>query len=127
MIVRVDVLPIVLEARRVVGREMLIGVSTQRIEQAERAVTDGADYIGVGPIFASTTKSRPTLAGLEYARQVVQSVRLPAVAIAGITAGNVAQVLATGIRAVAVTAAVIDVENPRAAAAELKRALLSVG
>lgn len=113
------------EARRLLGAPKIIGVSTHRIEQARRAVVDGADYIGVGPIFASSTKPRDFVAGLEYARQVAGEIRLPAVAIAGISSGNLDQVLATGIKAVAVTAAVAGCEDVRGAAAELKRRLTS--
>ncbi|MCH8891452.1 MAG: thiamine phosphate synthase, partial [Myxococcales bacterium] len=58
------------EARRIVGPRMLIGVSTHNIEQARQAVLDGADYLGVGPVFSSQTKSFDSFAGLEYVRQV---------------------------------------------------------
>jgi thiamine-phosphate pyrophosphorylase len=108
------------EVRKVIGREMILGVSTQCMEHARQAVLDGADYIGVGPMFRSTTKSRDVLPGVAYARQVTESIHIPAVAIAGITEGNVDEVLATGIRAIAVTAAVASSEDPRGAAERLK-------
>ncbi len=111
------------EVRKLVGRRMIVGVSTHRIEQAEQAVMDGADYIGVGPIFRSMTKPRDFLPGPEYARKVARSIRIPAVAIAGITEGNVDEVLATGISAIAVTSAVIGADDPRGAAARLKKKL----
>ena len=113
------------EARKIIGPDVIIGVSTQRIEQARQAVLDGADYIGAGPIFASTTKQRPVIAGCEYARQVAQSIRIPAVAIAGITEANVDEVLATGIGAIAVTAAVVASDDPRQAASRLKAKVVS--
>lgn len=113
------------EVRRVVGAQMLVGVSTQRIEQARQAVLDGADYIGVGPMFRSTTKSRDILPGPAYARQVVESITIPAVAIAGITEQNVDEVLATGIRAIAVTAAVVACEDPQSAARRLKEKIVA--
>lgn len=118
-----DDLPAV-EARKLIGRGKLLGVSTHRIEQARRAVLDGADYIGVGPIFRSETKPRDFVAGLDYAREVAAEIRVPAVAIAGITVENVDEVAATGIRAVAVTAAVMESENPQEAARHLKKRLL---
>jgi len=112
------------EARKVVGNSKIVGVSTHNLEQAKQAVLDGADYIGVGPVFRSPTKPRDFVAGLEFARQVVQAVpQIPAVAIAGITASNVDEVLATGIRAVAVTSAVLGAPDVRAAAADIKRKL----
>jgi thiamine-phosphate pyrophosphorylase len=109
-----------IEARKLIGRDKILGVSTHRIEQAKQALLDGADYIGVGPVFPSATKPRDFVAGLEYAKQVAMEIPVPAVAIAGITAANVDEVIGTGVRAVAVTAAVLDCDDPRAAAAELK-------
>jgi thiamine-phosphate pyrophosphorylase len=120
-----DDLPAV-EVRKLIGRGKILGVSTHRIEQARRAVLDGADYIGIGPTFPSTTKPRDFVAGLGYAREVVGNGPLPAVAIAGITAANVDEVIAAGVKAVAVTAAVLDSDDPRTAAAELKQKLSAV-
>ncbi len=111
-------------ARKLVGREKIVGVSTHNIEQARRAVLDGADYIGVGPFFASTTKPRNFIAGPAYAREVAGSIRLPAVAIAGITPENVDEVMATGLRAVAVSSAVLCAESVRTAVELLKRKLM---
>jgi thiamine-phosphate pyrophosphorylase len=102
---------------------MLLGVSTHRIDQAQQAVLDGADYIGVGPFFRSSTKVRDFVAGPAYAREVAHTIPLPAVAIGGITEENVDEVLATGLRAVAVIAAVVSADDPRAAAERLKRKL----
>jgi thiamine-phosphate pyrophosphorylase len=113
------------EARKIVGNEKIVGVSTHEISQARQAVLDGADYIGVGPIFRSSTKPRDwdQLPGLKYATQAAEMVKIPAVAIAGINHENLSQVLKTGIRAIAVTAAVTASENPQAAARSLKKAL----
>jgi thiamine-phosphate pyrophosphorylase len=108
------------QARQIVGQQKIIGVSTHNLPQARQAVEDGADYIGVGPIFKSPTKPRDFVAGLEYAAQAARDIAIPKVAIAGITAENVQQVLATGIKAVAVTAAVIGFNDVRAAAKKLK-------
>jgi thiamine-phosphate pyrophosphorylase len=102
--------------RQLVGNQMILGVSTHHPEQARQAVLDGADYLGVGPVFPSETKPRDTLPGLDYARHAAKHLRIPAVAIAGITPENVDEVVATGVRAVAVSAAVISTEDPRAAA-----------
>ena len=113
----------VMEVRKLVGREKIVGVSTHHLDQARQAVRDGADYIGVGPFFRSETKPRDFVAGPAYAREVAESIPLRAVAIAGITARNVDEVLATGIHAVAVSSAVIGAEDARAAAAELKAKL----
>jgi thiamine-phosphate pyrophosphorylase len=112
------------EARKVIGQSKILGVSTHNLAQAKQAVLDGADYIGVGPTFKSVTKPRDFVAGCELARQAAHQIRIPAVAIAGITLENVDEVLACGIKAVAVTAAVAGCDDPRAAAARLKKKLV---
>lgn len=114
-----DDLPAV-EARKILGPEKIIGVSTHTLEQAKQAMLDGADYIGAGPVFKSATKTRTILPGLEFASQVAAQIPLPAVAIAGITEENVDQVLATGIQSIALTAAIAACDDPRGATAHLK-------
>jgi thiamine-phosphate pyrophosphorylase len=111
------------EVRKIVGREKIVGVSTHRIEDARKAVLDGADYIGVGPIFRSLTKPRVILPGLEYAREIAEKIRIPAVAIAGITSENVDEVLRTGLKRIAVTAAVTGCDDVLSAAQRIKRML----
>lgn len=100
------------DARRIIGHQRLVGVSTHDIAQAEQAARDGADYIGVGPTFPSTTKQFTEFPGLELAHYVAANVAVPAFAIGGITLANVAQVLATGIRGIAIGAAVSQAANP---------------
>jgi thiamine-phosphate pyrophosphorylase len=111
------------EVRKVIGAGKILGVSTHTIGQGKQAVRDGADYIGVGPFFRSGTKTRDFIAGPDYARQVAKEISIPAVAIAGITGENVDEVLASGLKAVAVTAAVAGCDDPRAAARRLKEKL----
>jgi thiamine-phosphate pyrophosphorylase len=111
------------QARLIIGHGKIVGVSTHNIEQARRAVLDGADYIGVGPVFPSATKPRDFLPGLEYAAKAATEIAIPAVAIAGIGPENIEQVLATGIKAVAVTAAVLDQDDVESAARKLKEKL----
>jgi thiamine-phosphate pyrophosphorylase len=110
------------DARHLVG-DKLVGISTHEIAHARQAVEDGADYLGVGPIFRSPTKPRDFVAGLDYARQVASEIPLPAVGIAGITIENLDPVLATGLKAVAVTQAVAGAEDVEAAAREFKAKL----
>ena len=107
------------QVRQLIGNERIIGVSTHCIEQARQAVLDGADYIGVGPIFPSSTKPRDFVAGLAYARQVAAEIKIPAIAIAGITYDNVQEVLATELRSVAVTNAVTGAADVQEAAQRL--------
>jgi thiamine-phosphate pyrophosphorylase len=104
------------DARAIVGPRALIGVSTHSIEQARQAVLDGANYIGVGPVFESQTKQFYKFPGLELVRSVAAEIKLPAFAIGGVTLGNIGEVLATGATRVAVSGAIVNAENPDAAA-----------
>ena len=113
------------DVRKLLGPDRIVGVSTHEVAHAERAVADGADYVGVGPVFRSATKPRDILPGLPYAAAVTRTMKIPAAAIAGITAANIGQVLATGVKCVAVTAAVTGAEDVRAAAAAMKARLVA--
>ncbi len=111
------------EVRQIIGGQKLVGVSTHAIEQAEQAVLDGADYVGVGPVFTSRTKSFEQFAGLEYVVQVASSIALPAFAIGGIGLENIEQVLAAGARRIAVSREICGAYNPERVAARLKESL----
>lgn len=108
------------DARTIVGPNALIGVSTHSIEQARQAVLDGANYIGVGPVFPSETKQFGHYPGLDLLRAVAAEIRLPAFAIGGICPENLSEVLATGITRIAVGAAITTATNP----AEVARKML---
>lgn len=107
------------DARTIVGPRMLIGVSTHDINQARAAVLDGANYLGAGPTFTSTTKSFAEFAGLDYLRKVARETQLPTFAIGGISAKNLNDILAAGITRVAVSSAITSVPDPASAATEL--------
>lgn len=111
------------DARRIVGPNRLVGVSTHNIEQARQAVLDGASYLGVGPTFQSGTKNFNEFAGLDYVRAVSEEISLPWFAIGGIDATNVSQVVTAGASRVAVTGAICRSETPQAVAAELVQRL----
>ena len=113
------------EARRIVGPHRLVGVSTHTIEQARQAVLDGADYLGVGPCFATSTKSFEQLAGLDFVRQVAAEITLPWFAIGGISAANIAAVHAAGASRVAVSSAICSSPTPGRSATELLTGLRS--
>ncbi len=119
-----DDLP-VSQVRPLVGPQALIGVSTHTIDQAQAAVLAGANYLGVGPTFPSTTKTFDTFAGLAFVTEVATEIRLPAFAIGGIDAQNIAQVTAAGLARVAVSAAVTGAVNPTAVARQLQTHLTS--
>lgn len=108
-------------ARELVGSRLLIGVSTAHLEQAKQAVADGANYCGVGPMFATTTKAKDHIAGPAYMTQFVDALpTLPHLAIGGITAHNAAQVLAAGALGLAVSSAVCIAEDPASATRALR-------
>lgn len=110
------------EARRILPRPCLIGVSAGTREEARRAERDGADYIGAGPVFA--TASKPDAGeplGLERLAEIAAAVAIPVVAIGGITAENVTQVFAAGASGAAVVSAVVSADDISAAARALKR------
>ena len=95
------------EARRVMGEDKLIGISTHSMEQAVEAGESGADYIGFGPIFQTATKDAGTPQGISELRRIKSSVSIPVVAIGGINAENAGSVFESGADAVAVASAVL--------------------
>ena len=111
------------EARRIVGPDRLIGVSTHTIEEARTAVEDGADYLGVGSVFPSETKSFDDLAGLDFVRQVAAEISLPWFAIGGINLENVQQVQSAGATRIAVSHAVCGSPEPGETVGEFKKSL----
>lgn len=99
------------------GRAILVGVSTHSLDQAHAAATGGADYIGFGPVFATATKANPDpVVGTSRLGRVAAEVRIPVVAIGGITLATVAEVAAAGAAAAAVVGAVCNAADPTAAA-----------
>ncbi|EGW39452.1 thiamine phosphate synthase [Desulfosporosinus sp. OT] len=99
------------KVRELVGPDLLIGVSTHSPAQAHQAVKDGADYIGVGPLFATQTKidvCDPV--GLDYLNYVVKNLKIPFVAIGGIKEHNLAEVVKSGAQTIALVTEIVG--NP---------------
>jgi thiamine-phosphate pyrophosphorylase len=114
-------------ARTVVGPDRLVGATCRDPESARRAEAEGADYLGVGPAYATTTKSGlPDALGPAGVAAVVGAVSVPVVAIGGVTAARVAELLDAGAAGVAVVGAVFAAPDPAAAVAELLDALPGV-
>jgi hydroxymethylpyrimidine kinase/phosphomethylpyrimidine kinase/thiamine-phosphate diphosphorylase len=107
------------DARRLLGADKLIGVSTRTVDQALKAETNGADYIGVGSIFPTSTKDDAELIGVETLRKIRMAVKIPLVAIGGISWLNGAGAIDAGADALAVISAVADDPDPALAAREL--------
>lgn len=100
------------DARRVLGPEALVGVSTHEIQQARKAVLEGANYIGCGPTFPSRTKTFSQFPGLRYLKEVRREISLPAFAIGGVSLENVPAVCQAGVFRVAVSNAVVNSPDP---------------
>jgi thiamine-phosphate pyrophosphorylase len=109
------------DARRIVGAGLIIGISAESLDDARRAAAEGADYIGISPVFVTATKkdAAPPL-GLEGVRRIRRAVSLPLVAIGGITVDNAAAVIGAGADGVAVVSAIVAAPCPRSAAAALR-------
>ncbi len=103
-------------AREILGESAIVGISTHEPAQALKAVQDGADYIGVGPVFATPTKEGRIPVGLEYVKWASENIQIPFFAIGGIDAQNVSQVLDAGAKKIAVVRAIINAKNPCEAA-----------
>ncbi len=114
------------DARRIVGPSVLVGVSTHNRAQIERAVLDGASYLGVGPVFPSTTKSFDDFAGLQLVSEASELTNIPWFAIGGINTSTVDEVIASGATRVAVSAGVVQAEFPRRAARAIRDQLEAI-
>ncbi|UTF51237.1 thiamine phosphate synthase [Desulfomicrobium sp. ZS1] len=112
---------LIADARRVVGHSMLIGISAECVEDAVRAEAQGADYVGISPVFSTPTKTdtAPAL-GLDGVAAIRAAVSLPLVGIGGVKPGNAAEVIRAGCDGVAVVSAIVSAPDPQLAAAELK-------
>jgi thiamine-phosphate pyrophosphorylase len=111
-------------ARAVLGDAAIVGATCRNPEQARRAEADGASYIGTGPAYATTTKSGlPEPVGPAGIAAVAAAVSIPVIAIAGITAAHIPELLDAGAWGVAVVGAVYRAPDPGAAVAELLEAL----
>ncbi|MBU2701449.1 thiamine-phosphate pyrophosphorylase [Sporomusaceae bacterium BoRhaA] len=108
--------------RNIVGEDMIIGLSTHSPEQAEAAVRAGADYLGVGPIFSTKTKKDVcSPVGFDYLDYVVSHVTIPFVAIGGIKANNVAEVVKHGANCVALVTEIVGASNIPVKIAEIQQ------
>lgn len=108
------------DARKKLGAGKIIGVTARTVEQAAEAERQGADYLGTGAVFATSTKGDAKEISHGTLKEICRSVSIPVVAIGGITAGNVMELKGTGIEGVAVVSAVFASEDIESAARELR-------
>ncbi|MCT4631484.1 MAG: hydroxyethylthiazole kinase [Firmicutes bacterium] len=109
-----------LKAREVVGKDMLIGVSVSNIEEAKLAEKNGADYLGVGAIFQTSSKDDANSVSIEMLKNIINSVEIPVVAIGGIGKNNIEELTNSKVSGVAVISAILGQESITDATRELK-------
>lgn len=107
-------------ARKIIGNDMILGVSATTKEEAEEAVNDGADYLGIGAIFPTDTKTDAKIVTMQELKEIRSRISIPIVAIGGINKNNAGQLTETGIDGLAIVSAIIGQPDIRAAATELK-------
>lgn len=110
-------------ARKLVGKDKIVGVSAGSVEEALKAQKDGADYLGVGAVFPTGTKKDATDVSMETLKEIVQKVSIPVVAIGGVSQDNVDKLADTGIDGISVISAILGKKDVRKAAEELKEAV----
>jgi thiamine-phosphate pyrophosphorylase len=99
-------------AREFLGPTAIIGRSTTNPQEMAKAIQEKADYVGVGPVYATPTKAGKAPAGLEYVRYAKENCPLPWFAIGGIDNSNIKEVLDAGAPRVAVVRAIMEAEHP---------------
>ncbi|WP_320667153.1 thiamine phosphate synthase [Prochlorococcus sp. MIT 1307] len=106
-------------ARRLLGKEKLIGRSTHCIKELQEAEQEGCDYLGVGPVFSTQTKPRLRPSGISYVKEASQATQLPWFAIGGINCSNIDKVLNAGAKKIAIAGAIMNSTNPTSMSLEL--------
>lgn len=106
--------------RKMIGKDMLVGVSVSTVEQAIKAQQDGADYLGVGAMFPTGTKTDADFVSMERLKEIRKAVSLPIVVIGGINKDNARCFKTIGIDGLAVVSAILAQPNIKVAAEELK-------
>ena len=109
------------KARQLLGPDKILGVSAQTAQQAVTACRDGADYLGVGAVFPTGTKTDAVEVPLDMLKTITAAVDIPVVAIGGINADNIAQLSGTGIAGAAVVSAIFAQKDIKKAAANLRQ------
>ena len=107
------------DIRAIIGPDKILGISAGTVEEAVAAEKAGADYIGVGAVFATSTKKNARSMTMDALKEIVSSVSIPVVAIGGISAENISRLSGSGVDGVAVVSAIFAAEDPGKATADL--------
>ena len=106
-------------ARKLIGDDKIVGATTKTVEQAVEACAQGADYLGVGAIYPTTTKVKTVLTSTETLKDICNSVPIPANAIGGLNKDNIDILKGISISGICVVSAIMKAENPQKATVEL--------
>ena len=107
------------DIRSLIGPDKILGISAGTVEEAIAAENAGADYIGVGAVFGTSTKKNARNLSVEKLNEITSAVSIPVVAIGGIHAGNLLELSGSGVDGVAVVSAIFAADNPGEATAQL--------
>ena len=111
-------------ARKLLGEGRIIGGSAATMEEARKCLSDGADYVGFGPVYPTRSKDDAgPVSGISILKEVVEAISLPIIAIGGVSAENVPEVMQAGAHGIAVISAVCCQEDPEEATRALYQAL----
>ncbi len=111
-------------ARKLLGENRIIGGSAATLEEAQKCLAEGADYIGFGPVYPTTSKADAgPVTGIKLLKHAVGIISLPIIAIGGLSAGNTPEVIRTGAQGIAVISAVCCQKDPEQATRTLRQAL----
>ena len=113
----------VAEVRRLLGPDKIVGATAKTVEAAQKAYQDGADYLGVGAIYPTTTKVTTVLTKVSTLSAICKAVPIPVVAIGGLNLGNMDILKGSGANGIAVVSAIMKAEDPKKAAEELRLAV----
>lgn len=109
----------VAEVRRLLGSDKIVGATAKTVETAKKAYQDGADYLGVGAIYPTTTKVTTVLTEVSTLSAICKAVPIPVVAIGGLNRGNMEILKGSGAEGIAVVSAIMKADDPKTAAEEL--------
>ncbi len=113
-------------ARQLMGADKIVGATAKTVEQAQIAYSEGADYLGVGAIYPTTTKVKTVLTSVDTLKEIVKAVPIKVNAIGGLNKGNIGILKDSGIDGICAVSAIMKAENPQLAAKELKAATIDL-
>lgn len=114
-------------ARKLMGKDKIVGATTKTVPQAKEAFEQGADYLGVGAIYPTTTKVKTVLTSVDTLKEICDSVPIPANAIGGLNKDNIDILKGIPIAGICVVSAIMKAENPKQATAQLKERAKELG